>query len=70
MSKQALASVKEMENIEEMWTRLKNNFGDPQIMLKQKMTVIYRTANIGLKKSAAEVRDSFVTLVNCITRLA
>ena len=67
LKKEALESVKELTETEEIWKRLKCNFGDPNVMLRRKMTRIYELANIGTRKSASEVKDSLVSLTNSLT---
>ena len=67
LEKEAYESVKEMEVLEDIWDRLRGHFGDPQIMLRRKMEKIYKTASIGSRKSPSEVKDSFLTLGNCLT---
>ena len=67
LAKEAYESVKEMEILEDIWDRLKRDFGDPHIMLRRKMEKIYKTANIGVRKSSSEVKDAFLSIVNCLT---
>ena len=65
--KEALESAKELDDVEPIWKRLKDHFGDPSIMLKRKMAKIYTAANIGARKSANEVKDHLISLNNSIT---
>ena len=64
---EAFESVNELDESEAIWSRLKTNFGDPNIMLRRKMTKIYETANFGTRRSANEVKDALVSLINCLT---
>ena len=67
LKKEAYESVKELDEADDIWKRLKTNFGDPNIMLRRKMTKIYEIASIGTRKSATEVKDALVSLINCLT---
>ena len=67
LKKEAYESVKELDEADDIWKRLKANFGDPNIMLRRKMTKIYEIANFGSRKSASEVKDALVSLINCLT---
>ena len=61
--KSAADSVKELTEIEEIWERLKDNYGDPNVMLKRKMNDVYTIAkNTGLKRTARETKDNLINL--------
>ena len=47
---EAFESVNELDESEAIWSRLKTNFGDPNIMLRRKMTKIYETANFRTRR--------------------
>ena len=67
LSGEAKVTAKELTSLEEIWERLKSNFGDPNIMLRNKMSLIYKAAGFGKGKSAKDVKDTMVSLVNSIT---
>ena len=65
--KDALESAKEIKEAEDIWVCLKDNFGDPNVMLKQKMKRIHEAAQFANKKVPKEMKDSLISLVNNVT---
>ena len=64
----ALESVRQLELEKEIWERLKNDFGDVNVMLKTKMTRIYEVAkSFGTKKLSRDLREILIELNTKIT---
>ena len=63
----ALALVKTLDTIEEIWIRLKKAYGDSRVMLKKKLVEM---KNISLWKLKDEnLKDALVNLINFIEDL-
>ena len=63
----ALESAKELEKEDEIWVRLKSNFGDANLMLKRRMEQIYELAgSFQSKKSSRDIKDILIDLNNKI----
>ena len=60
---QALVLVKNLENLEEIWARLKDAFGDPELLLRNKLE------NIETMGSIWKLRDK-QKLVQVLTKLS
>ena len=68
MEGSALESVRQLEIEKEIWDRLKNDFGDVNVMLKKKMTKIYEVAgSFGSKKASKDLHEILVDLNNKVT---
>ena len=54
-----------MEKEEEIWDRLKHNFGDPNEILGRKLKEIHETANLfGPRKGSKELKYILLELTN------
>ena len=65
----ALALVEGLDNIDEIWSRLKTAFGDPKIMLNRKFEEITKIGAISGGKDPEKTIDALQKLVNLMNDL-
>ncbi len=58
--------VKRIDDIDEIWTRLKKAFGDPRVMLTKKLSELESIGSLGKVHSAEKSKDALNKLVNVI----
>ena len=65
----ALALVKNVEDIDEIWQRLKETFGDPKLLLKRKFTEVDSINDLSKIRNPEKVSNSLSKLINVIRDL-
>ena len=65
----ALSLVKNTQNIDEVWKRLKKAYGDTKIMLSKKLTELENLAPIWKIKSPAKIAESLTKIISTIKDL-
>ena len=65
----ALALVKNIDDIDEVWERLKTAYGDPKLLLKGKLSEIESVGSLSKTKNAEKVSESLAKLVNIMRDL-
>ena len=68
LSEPALSLVKCLDNIDEMWIRLKRAYGDPKTLLDRKLMQVRRTGALW-KVSGERLKESLMNLINGISDL-
>ena len=64
----ALSLVKCLDNIDEMWNRLKKAYGDPKVLLDKKLAQVRKIGPLW-KLSGERLKESLVNLINGISDL-
>jgi hypothetical protein len=65
----ALILVKSLEDIDEIWDRLKGAFGEPKIMLSIKLEEMNKISNLGRGKSHEKVLENLQSIINLMKDL-
>ena len=65
----ALSLVKNVQNIDEVWKRLKKAYGDTKIMLSKKLTELENLEPIWKIKSQAKIAESLAKIISTIKDL-
>ena len=65
----ALAQVKSLDNIDEIWKRLKQAYGDPKVMLQMKMAEVERAGPLTKHKDPEAKKSALVNMINSIADL-
>ena len=65
----ALALVKSLDDIAEIWERLLKAYGDPKIMLQMKLTELNKAGPITRHKEAEAKKNALLNLINSMTDL-
>ena len=68
LSEPALSLVKCLDNIDEMWARLKRAYGDPKTLLDRKLMQVRKTGALW-KVSGERLKESLMNLINGISDL-
>ena len=63
LSDPALSLVKSLDNIDEMWCRLKKAYGDPKTLLTKKLTSVRKVGPLW-KVSGERLKESLMSLIN------
>ena len=64
---EAFNTVKELTNIEDVWTRLKQDFGNPSRMLKSKLSDVVKSASFGKIKNLASKSEAVLKTINLLS---
>ena len=64
-----LSLVKGLEDIDEIWRRLKQSYGDTKIMLTKKLSQINKTESLSKAKDPEKLTFMLSKLINCIKDL-
>ena len=62
----ALALVKRLENINEIWARLHKAYGDPRIMLRNKLTEVKSLGALNKIRDPDKLKDSLTAIINAM----
>ena len=65
----ALSLVKSVNNIDEIWARLKRAYGDPKIMLTKKLNEIEQLEFIWRKRSPVKIAEALTKILNVLKDL-
>ena len=65
----ALALVKNVEDIDEIWRRLKDAYGDPKLMLKRKLKEMDSVSDLSKVRNPEKVSNLLSKLINIIRDL-
>ena len=65
----ALSLVKSLDNIDEMWLRLKKAYGDPKTLLSKKLSAVENIGPLWKIKDIEKLKMALMTLVNAMTDL-
>ena len=65
----ALAMVKALDDIEEIWTRLQKAYGDPKTILSKVLSDVKKIGPIWKLKDSEEIKEGLGNLINAITDL-
>ena len=68
LAEPALALVKSLDDINEIWTRLKKAYGDPKTLLANKLASVKKIGPLW-KVSGERLKDSLISLINGMTDL-
>ena len=60
-------TVKELESLDEIWDRLRNDFGNPSRMLKNKLTTLASTAFFGKAKGTSAKSELVLKTINLLS---
>ena len=60
----ALSLVKRLDNIDEIWARLRKAYGDPRIMLKNMLADVKSIGALWRLRDSERLKESLVTLIN------
>ena len=63
LSDPALSLVKSLVNIDEMWLRLQKAYGDPKILLNQKLSNIRQKGSMWQLKYSERLQESIMSLI-------
>ena len=69
LSDPALALVKSIDNIEEIWTRLKKAYGDSKVLLNKKLQAVQKIGPLWKLKGSEQLKVGLVELINGMTDL-
>ena len=67
LSDPALALVKSLDNIEEIWTRLKKAYGDSKVQLNKKFRAVQKVGPLSKLKGSEQLKLGLVGLINGMT---
>ena len=62
----ALAVVKDLDDIDKIWARLKESFGDPKLMLSKKVNKLNDINLSPRQKNSSNIADAFSKLINAM----
>ena len=65
----ALALIKSFDDITEIWTRLHKAYGDPRVMLKNKLVYVKSIGPIWKLKDPQRLKEGLVNLTNAMSNL-
>ena len=65
----ALAMVKSLDKIDEIWNRLQQAYGDPQTILSKLLASVKNLGPIWKLRNSNEIKDGLVNLINGIKDL-
>ena len=65
----ALLTVKSVDDIDEIWARLKQRYGDPKIMLAKKLEQINNLDNVWKYKNCEKISDCLNKIINLLKDL-
>ena len=68
LSEPALSLVKSLDNVDEMWIRLKRAYGDPKTLLNRKLTQVRKIGPLW-KLNGERLKESIMSLINGISDL-
>ena len=69
LTEPALSLVKSMDNIDEMWKRLKKAYGDSNTLLRKKLSAVQRIGSLCKMKDAERLKQSLMALINGMSDL-
>ena len=69
LSDSALSLVKSLDNIDEMWLRLKKAYGDPKTLLSKKLSAVENIGPLWRIKDVEKLKMALMTLINGMTDL-
>ena len=69
LSDPALALVKSLDDIENIWIRLKKAYGDPKVMLKKKFADVKKIGPLWRLKDSERIKEGLVSVINLISDL-
>ncbi len=62
----ALALVKRLEDIKEIWARLQKAYGDPRIMLQNKLTEVKNIGILSRIRDTEKLKESLTAIINAM----
>ena len=65
----ALALVKTVETIEEIWRRLKIAYGDPKVMIQRRLAEVERIGMLTKLKKPEDLKEAFMKIINTMNDL-
>ena len=69
LAEPALSLVKSLDSIEEMWKRLKRAYGDPKILLNNKLSSVQSIGPLWKIKDVEKLKTALMALINGISDL-
>ena len=69
LAEPALSLVKSLDDIDEMWTRLKKTYGDPKVMLNKKLTEVRKIGPLWKTKDSDRVTQCLISITNAMSDL-
>ena len=65
----ALSLVRSVDNIDEIWQRLKSAYGDPKLLLKKKLSEINKISQLSKLKDTERVVAALSQIINTMKDL-
>ena len=69
LSNPALALVKSLDDINEIWERLQKAYGDPRFMMQMKLSELSKAGPITKHKDGEARKNALLNLINTMTDL-
>ena len=69
LAEPALSIVKSLDDIDEMWSRLKKAYGDPKVMLNKKLSEVRKIGPLWKLKDIERIKECLISTVNTMSDL-
>ena len=69
LAEPALSLVKSLDNIDDMWSRLKKAYGDPKTMLNKKLSDVRKIGALWKIKDNEQIKEGLISIINVISDL-